>query len=159
MTVTIKYSIECWIFGGEDNDQKRVLLLRVPARPGEHEAFWQPITGGIEDGETPGEACRREICEETGLQVDPAELVEVADGFEVVISPKLTIRKSIYAMDAPERRITISPHEHLDYRWVPPVQVADHLHWQSNRDTWQLVAYAHRLPVHAGTSDPGRDAG
>jgi dihydroneopterin triphosphate diphosphatase len=46
--VAAKYSIECWMLGRDG----LVLLLQVPARPGEHEPFWQPVTGGIEAGET-----------------------------------------------------------------------------------------------------------
>ncbi|WP_239380226.1 hypothetical protein [Frankia sp. CIT1] len=40
--------IKCWIF----NAERDVLLLRVPAWVGEHEALWQPITSGIEAKET-----------------------------------------------------------------------------------------------------------
>jgi|SRR5581483_2157192 len=32
--------------------------------------YWHTIAGGIEPGEQPGEAARRELAEETGLQVD-----------------------------------------------------------------------------------------
>lgn len=151
----IKRSIECWVLDGSDG--AGVLLLQVHGRAGEHEAFWQPITGGIEEKESPREACRREVQEETGLLTDVADLVEVADEFEVVISPELVIRKSIYTVAATSREITISPHEHQDHRWVLPEQVVDHLYWQSNKDTWRVVAQAHDLPVDASTNTPSRD--
>ncbi len=57
--MTTEYSIECWIIGPE----QQVLLLQVPARAGKHKAFWQPVTGGIEDGESPSQAALREIAE------------------------------------------------------------------------------------------------
>lgn len=141
----IKDSVECWVL--RDGRPPEALLLQVPARPGQHEAFWQPVTGGIEEGETPREACLREVHEETGLQFALGDLAQVADGFEVVISPELTIRKSIYTAYVRGDEITINPHEHRDHHWFPPERIADQLYWQSNKDTWHLVAQAHELPT------------
>src|SRR5712691_4877586 len=53
------------------HDDHRVLLLH--RRP-ERGNFWQPITGSIEDGETPIETARREIVEETGNRSEPQAL-------------------------------------------------------------------------------------
>ena len=39
--------------------------------------LWLPVGGEIEPGETPLEAARRELREETGLEVEPVELVGV----------------------------------------------------------------------------------
>jgi 8-oxo-dGTP pyrophosphatase MutT (NUDIX family) len=44
----------------------RVLLLRW-RDPGERAVFWEPPGGGLEPGESPIEAARRELHEETGL--------------------------------------------------------------------------------------------
>src|SRR5207253_62582 len=53
------------------HDDHRVLLLH---RKPERGNFWQPITGSIEDGETPIETARREIIEETGNRREPDPL-------------------------------------------------------------------------------------
>ncbi|WIM95445.1 NUDIX domain-containing protein [Actinoplanes oblitus] len=52
----------------------RALLLRGgdPARPGLH--WWFTPGGGLEPGESPVEAAARELFEEIGLRVEPAEL-------------------------------------------------------------------------------------
>jgi 8-oxo-dGTP pyrophosphatase MutT (NUDIX family) len=52
----------------------RALLLHGgdPARPGER--WWFTPGGGLSGAETPAEGAARELWEETGLRVDPAEL-------------------------------------------------------------------------------------
>ncbi|MFF3354138.1 NUDIX pyrophosphatase [Streptomyces sp. NPDC002917] len=137
--MTTKCSIECWITGpGQD-----VLLLQVPARPGKHEAFWQPITGGIADGENPLQAALREIREETGLEVTDTQLTEIATDLTVVISPELTISKTLYTASTPDTAVITNPHEHQAHQWLPSARVAEALFWDSNRDTWKLVSQHH----------------
>jgi 8-oxo-dGTP pyrophosphatase MutT (NUDIX family) len=55
---------------------RRVLLLHGfnPSAPAE--LFWFTIGGGIDPGESPAAAAARELLEETGLVVDPADLGE-----------------------------------------------------------------------------------
>ena len=48
------------------------LLLR---RCADHGGFWHPVSGGVEAGETPEQAVRREVLEETGLAVVPGAVV------------------------------------------------------------------------------------
>jgi 8-oxo-dGTP diphosphatase len=50
----------CWDASG------KVLLLRWRDPVGDR-TFWEPPGGGVEDGETPLQAARRELHEETGL--------------------------------------------------------------------------------------------
>ena len=54
----------------------RTLLLRGgdPARPGLR--WWFTPGGGLDEGETSAEGAARELYEETGLRVDPADLGE-----------------------------------------------------------------------------------
>ncbi|MFI6069039.1 NUDIX hydrolase [Micromonospora sp. NPDC051227] len=54
----------------------RVLLFEGfdPARPGHR--YWFTPGGGLDPGEAPAVAAARELAEETGLRVDPAELGE-----------------------------------------------------------------------------------
>ena len=51
----MRQSIEAWIYHPEERE---ILLLKVEDVK---VSFWQPITGGIESGESPEEACLREI--------------------------------------------------------------------------------------------------
>ncbi|MBC9718005.1 NUDIX domain-containing protein [Streptomyces sp. TRM66268-LWL] len=133
--MTTKYSVECWIFAPD----QRVLLLQVPARPGKHDAFWQPVTGGIEGTETPREAVLREIAEETALQLTAGDVHEVATGIDVVISPELTVSKTLFTANAPHTDVVTAPDEHQDHQWVAADHVAAALFWDSNRETWNTV--------------------
>lgn len=54
------------------DDQGRILLLHL-RDPFDGSTKWEPPGGGIEAGETPQQAARRELIEETGL---PGELIE-----------------------------------------------------------------------------------
>jgi len=55
---------------------ERVVLLHGgdPARADQH--WWFTPGGGLSAGETPAQGAARELLEETGLRVDPAELGE-----------------------------------------------------------------------------------
>ena len=46
------------------NNPLRFLMLKRPEDKG---GFWQPVTGGVEDGETIEAAAKRELSEETAL--------------------------------------------------------------------------------------------
>lgn len=131
----IKKSIECWII---HKDKQEVLLLQVPekkARP----SFFQPITGGIEGDETPGQACCREVFEETGLKINTSEVACVKSGFKVDIDDQLQIDKTIYYIYTDHFTPVLSPSEHVSYKWVKSTDVQANLMYQSNIDTWDLV--------------------
>ena len=83
----MKYSIEAWIY---NPIAKEILLLKVKT---EQLSFWQPITGGIENGESSEIACIREIFEETGLEIKLTKLLQVGH-YTVVIDEDLTIFKT-----------------------------------------------------------------
>lgn len=139
--MTVKYSIECWVLG----PGAQVLLLQVPAKSGKHDAFWQPITGGIEEGETARQAAIREIAEETGLQISDGDLTEVAADFKVVVSPQLTINKTLYSAITTDTSVVIYLHKHQAHQWLPPAEVANALFWDSTRETWSRVSTHNRL--------------
>ncbi|HEY8416116.1 MAG TPA: NUDIX domain-containing protein [Thermaerobacter sp.] len=133
-------SIECWILR-PGPEGVRVLLLHVPSRPGGPRAFWQPITGGIRQGETPLEACLREVREETGLVLAAQDLRLIHPAWEWDV-PGPRPRKTIVAAAMRQGVVRVAPYEHDDGRWVKGDEVERWLYWESNRRTWPVVRRA-----------------
>ena len=127
----MKYSIEAWIY---NPIAKEILLLKVKT---EQLSFWQPITGGIENGESSEIACIREIFEETGLEIELTKLLKIGH-HTVVIDEDLTILKTLFLVETKQKDIRISD-EHIDFMWTEVKKVPDILYWQSNQETFQKV--------------------
>lgn len=127
----MKYSIEAWIY---DPIAKKILLLKVKT---EQRSFWQPITGGIESDESPEAACIREIFEETGLEIELTELLQISH-HTVVIDKDLTIFKTLFLVETKQKDIYLSD-EHIDFMWTEVKNVSGILYWQSNQETFQKI--------------------
>ncbi|EJP25165.1 NUDIX domain-containing protein [Streptococcus anginosus] len=127
----MKYSIEAWIY---NPIAKEILLLKVKT---EQLSFWQPITGGIENGESSEIACIREIFEETGLEIELTKPLKIGH-HTVVVDEDLTILKTLFLVKTKQKDIHISD-EHIDFMWTEVKNVPDILYWQSNQETFQKV--------------------
>ena len=128
----MRQSIEAWIYHPEDQE---ILLLKVE---NESVSFWQPITGGIESGESPEEACLREIKEETGLVLACSNLTSLGD-FTVKIDENLTIHKTLFLVLTEQKEIRISD-EHVGAQWVALDKVSSQLYWPSNQATFEIIS-------------------
>lgn len=136
----IRPSVECWLIRADGDGTVRVLLLHAPERPGVRPALWQPVSGGVEHGETPSQACLREVREESGLALADAALAQVADGLALVISPQVTLLKTVYAAVAPAGEVRCDPAEHDGFAWVDAADVPGRLVRDSHRATWAMAA-------------------
>lgn len=128
----MRQSIEAWIY---HPDEREILLLKVE---NEKVSFWQPITGGIESGESPEEACLREIKEETGLLLSRSNLTGLGD-FTVKIDENLSIHKNLFLVLAEQKEIQISD-EHVGAQWVALEKVSSQLYWPSNQATFEIIS-------------------
>jgi dATP pyrophosphohydrolase len=99
-----------------------VLLLQRRSPPD----YWQSVTGSLKAGESSIDAARRELHEETGLQLEPVDCRRVN---RFAIHPAWRGR---YAPDVREnteyifravlpvcRDVSLNPREHVAYRWLP----------------------------------------
>ena len=127
----IRQSIEAWIYRPEDRE---ILLLKVE---NETVSFWQPITGGIESGESTEEACLREIKEEIGLLLACSNLTGLGD-FTVKIDENLSIHKNLFLVLTEQKEIQISD-EHVGAQWVALDKVSSQLYWPSNQAPFDII--------------------
>ena len=127
----MRQSIEAWIYHPEDGE---ILLLKMED---EKVSFWQPITGGIESGESPEEACLREIKEETGLLLHRSNLTSLGD-FMVKIDENLSIHKNLFLVLTEQKEIQLSD-EHVGAQWVALDKVSSQLYWLSNQATFEII--------------------
>ena len=90
--------------------------------------FWQSVTGSLDTGESPIDAAKRELFEETGLG-DEDVLVDARQSRSFTIDPRWRDRYARgvseniehefrYRLPAPTD-IRISPAEHSAYQWFP----------------------------------------
>lgn len=119
--------VEAIIFRRNDRRIEYLLLKRLPQKNG----FWQPVTGGVEEGETLEEALRREIMEETGVR----NIVTVIEGlycFE--FSDPDPNQEFVYGVEvSPSEEIVLDGREHGEYRWCSLQDALQLLHWKENK--------------------------
>lgn len=120
----------------------QVLLLERRDRPG----FWQSVTGSLEPEETPRQAARRELAEETGLQGEPADLeqtrrFEIFPEFRHRFPPGVTRNlEHAFAFDAGSTiDIALDTSEHRRYRWLPWKEAAALTGSWSNREAIEAI--------------------
>ncbi|MFD9705508.1 NUDIX domain-containing protein [Lentzea sp. NPDC059081] len=102
-------------------DERGRVLLVEPT----YKSHWEIPGGMIEHGETPTEACRREVEEELGLHREPGRLL-VVDW-----APKDGHDRILFVFDggtlAPDEDIRLQEEELRSYEFVPPDEAGHRL--------------------------------
>jgi lipoyl(octanoyl) transferase len=123
-------------------DDGLVLLLR---RSEERGGFWQPVTGRVEAGETPDEAARRELFEETGADARP-EPLGYRHGFAV--EPEhagrfggglVTVEETAFGARVPTDFGCVRSDEHAEHAWLPPAEALARLRYAGLRRAVRLA--------------------
>jgi dATP pyrophosphohydrolase len=109
-------------------------------------AFWQSVTGSLDHGESPIEAARRELFEETAL-ADEGELIDTGKARTFTIDPRwldrypdgITENREYewrYRVDA-ITKISMDSNEHSDCRWLPIEEAIEKVWSWTNREALQ----------------------
>jgi dATP pyrophosphohydrolase len=103
----------------------QVLLMERADAPG----YWQSVTGSQDPGETLVETAVREVREETGLDAAAFELTswdietryEIYERWRHRYAPGVTHNtEHVFGLKLPAPLpVTLAPHEHLNYVWLP----------------------------------------
>lgn len=151
-------SVQVVLFSDRQVHREYLLLHRVAPPPG----FWQSVTGSLEEGETHRQAACREVREETGIEIEPQDLIDldVINLFEISplwrskYAPGITHNEEVcFAARTETRTIAIDRQEHDSYRWADYRDAMELLYWESNK---HALDAARRIPrVAAAESGPG----
>lgn len=123
-----------------------VLLLERAAQRG----FWQSVTGSLDRmDEAPEEAARRELREETGIEIVPARLRRWQLAYTFEIFPQWRHRfvpgtthntEQVFSLELPAPvPVTLAPAEHTASRWLPWADAAAACFSWSNRDAIRIL--------------------
>ena len=117
------------------NGEIQYLLLK---RISEREGFWQPVTGGLEEGETKVEALEREALEETGIK-NIVRIVENVHYFEYsdvnFIKGYDFIKEHVFGVEVhSNEKITIDGKEHSEFKWCSFQEALELLKWDENKE-------------------------
>ena len=105
-----------------------LLMKRVPEKGG----FWQPLTGGVEVGESRDEAIAREGREETGIQTI-LQVINTEYQFSFDDHGKSYV-EFVYGAEVSSSETVILSREHNEYRWVDKDTAMALLKWPNNKE-------------------------
>jgi len=111
------------------NAQGEVLLCKKPARRGVFPGQWGLPGGGVEEGETPEAALRRELLEEVGLEVGNIQPLFFSFGRYTKYFPdgaqrELDMLFLLYSCRAASQEVRLND-EFEAYRWVSQSALRD----------------------------------
>jgi dihydroneopterin triphosphate diphosphatase len=119
-----------------------LVLLRSPERHG----YWNLVAGGVEEGEAPVAAARRELDEESGL-AEPNRFESVPLELAYVRPEGSKVLMHAYSAEAPRGWEPILNEEHVEYRWCSAADADALLAYPEPRQAVRWVA----LQLHGGS--------
>ena len=134
--------IEAVLFKRTRGKIQYLILKTVPKR-GE---FWQPITGGLEEGETKVEALKREIQEETGIK-NIIKIIADVHYFEFQDLPLIEylnkhgcpckqLKEYAFGVEvSSEEEVVLDGKEHSEFKWCSFQEALRLMKWKENRDS------------------------
>jgi 8-oxo-dGTP diphosphatase len=116
----------------------KVLVLReAKYDEGTNEGLWDVPGGRIHPEESLHEGLRREVMEESGLAIEPGQVLNVFETFPTIKGEACHIVRIYYLCTPKTTKVTIST-DHDQYEWVDPNDPLDKMEFVS--DIRELLA-------------------
>lgn len=113
------------------NNQAEYLLLRRCSKF--LNGNWQMITGKVHEEESAIAAALRELFEETGLRPDRFYTADIVESFYLPEFDRICHSPVFVAFIDQEQEVTLSPHEHSDYKWLSIAEALPLLEFSGQR--------------------------
>lgn len=98
------------------NDKREVLIIKRASHRNVYPNLWDIPGGTLEDGEDPVVGARREILEETGLQIDNPNIFAYTSNIDREKNKQFI--RLIFIGEYLGGNIKVSKKEHQDYKWI-----------------------------------------
>jgi len=122
--------VSVYVFRRRDRGPEFLLLLRAPDRY--MGGTWQPVSGGVEAGETAWQAALRELREETGLVPDRFYQANTVESFYVARTDTVYHAPAFAAEVSGDAEVRLND-EHTDLEWIPVGEFSGRLLWPGQR--------------------------
>jgi dATP pyrophosphohydrolase len=133
-------------------DFKVLLMERADKK-----AFWQSVTGSLEENETPKETAAREVFEETGINTNQytledwhlSHVYEIYAHWRFRYAPDITHNtEHIFGLKLPSIiPIQLSEHEHVRHLWLDWRDAMDKVFSWTNVEAIKKLAEIHQLKL------------
>ena len=118
--------VDLYVLRGADQSLECLVLRR--ASGGRCPGSWEAVHGHIEAGETPAEAARRELREETGLAPDRLYNLSRVETFYQHGLDEIALVPVFAAFVAPDATVRTGV-EHDRFEWLPPADARRRFAW------------------------------
>jgi dATP pyrophosphohydrolase len=128
--------VEVIVFKVVENKVSFLLLKRAESRGG----FWQPVTGGVDEGEEFKASAIREMQEETGI-LEYVEILEELHFFEFETNGGFgRLKEYVFGVQVDAGAESVISDEHSEQRWCSIEEALELLKYENNKVGFRKIA-------------------
>jgi 8-oxo-dGTP pyrophosphatase MutT (NUDIX family) len=116
-----------------ESGNKYLFLKRKAERGG----FWQPLSGGVEEGETLKSCLLRELLEETNI-CDVVQVINTNFKFQFKVDDEW-LTEYVFMALLDKEILPVLSDEHEDYKWVTFREALELTKWDDNKKALEIA--------------------